>query len=92
MQVGIIAHLISLLAPALGSLGAGLTAGLATACAIAGRTLVGWLLPANANRRVVAAATYAVQACGCVVFILSGGQNVALVLLALCCSASASEM
>jgi hypothetical protein len=81
VQVGIIAHLISLLAPALGSLGAGLTAGLATVCAIAGRTLVGWFLPANADRRVVAAATYAVQACGCVVFILSGGQHVALVLL-----------
>jgi MFS family permease len=81
VQVGIIAHLISLLAPALGSLGAGLTAGLATVCAIAGRTLVGWFLPANADRRVVAAATYAVQACGCVVFILSGGQDVALVLL-----------
>jgi MFS family permease len=35
-QVGIIAHLISLLVPALGALGAGLAAGLGTACAIAG--------------------------------------------------------
>lgn len=81
VQVGIIAHLVSLLASALGSLGAGLIAGLAAACAIAGRTLVGWFLPANADRRIVAAATYAVQACGCVVFILSGGENVPLVLL-----------
>ena len=80
-QVGIIAHLISLLVPALGALGAGLAAGLATASAIAGRTLVGWLLPANADRRVVAAATYLVQALGCVIFILAQGQSVSLLLL-----------
>jgi MFS family permease len=80
-QVGIIAHLISLLVPALGALGAGLAAGLATACAIAGRMLVGWFLPANADRRVVAAATYLVQTLGCVAFILAQGQSVPLLLL-----------
>lgn len=80
-QVGIIAHLISLLVPALGAFGAGLAAGLATACAIAGRMLVGWFLPANADRRVAAAATYLVQAFGCVMFILAQGQSVPLLLL-----------
>ena len=80
-QVGIIAHLISLLVPALGALGAGLAAGLATVCAIAGRMLVGWCLPTHADRRVVAAGTYVVQALGCVVFILAQGQSVPLLLL-----------
>jgi len=80
VQVGIIAHLISLLVPALGAQGAGFAAGLATLCAIAGRTLVGWCLPAGADRRVVAAATYAVQAAGCMVFIMAGGQSVPLLL------------
>ena len=81
VQVGIIAHLISLLAPAVGTFAAGLAAGLATSCAIAGRMGVGWLLPAGADRRLAAAATYAVQACGCLAFILAGGQSVPLLLL-----------
>jgi hypothetical protein len=41
-QVGLIAHLFSLLVPALGAQLAGVAAGAATAAAIAGRTLVGW--------------------------------------------------
>ena len=57
VQVGIISHLVSLLAPALGPQGSGLAAGFATACAIAGRLLVGWFLPPQANRRVAAAIT-----------------------------------
>ena len=80
-QVGIIAHLISLLVPALGALGAGLAAGLATVCAIGGRMLVGWFLPADADRRIVAAGTYLIQALGCVAFILAHGQLVPLLLL-----------
>lgn len=82
VQVGIIAHLVSLLVPALGALGAGLAAGFATVCAVAGRTLVGWFLPADADRRLVAAATYLVQACGCAVFVVSEGQSVPLLIVA----------
>ena len=51
-QIGLIAHLYSLLAPALGAQGAGLAAGMATAAAILGRTLAGWLMPPAADRRV----------------------------------------
>lgn len=80
-QVGIIAHLISLLAPAVGTVGAGLAAGAATACAIAGRMGVGWLLPASADRRLAAAATYGVQACGCLAFALAQGQSIPLLVL-----------
>src|SRR4051794_13321674 len=49
-QIGLIAHLFSLLVPALGAHLAGFMAGLAAAFAIAGRTGLGWLLPARANR------------------------------------------
>lgn len=80
-QIGLIAHLFSLLVPALGAELAGMAAAFATVCAIAGRTLVGWLLPPGADRRKVAALNYAVQACGCAVFILAAGTSVPLLIL-----------
>lgn len=79
-QIGLIAHLFSLLVPALGAQGAGLAMGLATAMAIAGRTAIGWLMPAGADRRLVAGASYAVQIAGCVALLLAAGSNVALLL------------
>lgn len=80
-QVGLIAHLFSLLVPALGAQFAGLAAGLATACAIAGRTGLGWLLPPGADRRRAAAANHALQLCGCLAFIAAGGADAPLLLL-----------
>jgi MFS family permease len=80
-QIGLIAHLFSLLVPALGEQVAGLAAGFATFCAIAGRTLVGWLLPPGADRRLVAAANYTVQMLGCAAFLFAGGTDVVLMLL-----------
>lgn len=80
-QIGLIAHLYSLLVPALGPQGAGLAAGLATAAAIAGRTLVGWLMPSGTDRRIVAALSYAVQALGCVALLAAAGLYVPLLLL-----------
>ncbi len=79
-QIGLIAHLFSLLVPALGAQNAGLAMGLATACAIGGRTLVGWLMPAGADRRLVACASYAVQIAGSLLFILAEGQSIPLLL------------
>jgi len=80
-QVGLIAHLFSLLVPAMGAEGAGLAMGMATAFAIAGRSLVGWLMPVHADRRLVASASYAVQILGSLVFILAGGNSVPLLLV-----------
>jgi hypothetical protein len=79
-QVGLIAHLFSLLVPALGAPLAGLAMGGATAVAIAGRTLVGWLLPAGADRRTAACANCAVQIAGSLALLSAGGSNVALLL------------
>jgi hypothetical protein len=80
-QIGLIAHLFSLLVPALGPQQAGLAMGLATVSAIAGRTFVGWLMPAGADRRLVACASYAVQIAGSLVFILAAGTSAPLLLL-----------
>jgi MFS family permease len=80
-QIGLIAHLYSLLVPALGPQRAGLAMGLATASAVIGRTLVGCLMPGDADRRLVACASYAVQIAGSLVFILAAGTSVPLLLL-----------
>jgi hypothetical protein len=79
-QIGLIGHLFSLLVPAMGAQGAGLAAGLSTAMAIGGRTLVGWLMPASADRRIVGAVNYGVQIAGCGAFLAAGGTNVPLLL------------
>src|SRR5262249_52741361 len=55
-QIGLLAHLFSFLAPALGTQRAGLAMGLATGAAIAGRTIVGWTMPLGADRRLAACA------------------------------------
>jgi len=80
-QIGLIAHLFSLMVPALGAQWSGLAMGAATAAAIAGRSLVGWLMPPKADRRLVACASYAVQIVGSLAFILAAGTNVPLLLL-----------
>jgi len=80
VQGGVIAHLFTLLQPAFGPRTAGLAVGFATVCAMGGRTLVGWFMPAGASRRTVAAASYCLQACGCAAFVASGGTNIPLLL------------
>ncbi|CAN5507316.1 MFS transporter [soil metagenome] len=80
-QIGLLAHLFSLLVPAMGAQIAGFAAGAATAAAIAGRTLVGWLMPAGCDRRLVACTSYLVQIAGSVTFLFADGDNVALLLL-----------
>jgi hypothetical protein len=80
-QIGVLAHLFSLLVPALGAPLAGFAAGAATASAIAGRTLFGWLMPAGADRRLFACASYVVQIGGSIALILAAGTSVPLLLL-----------
>jgi hypothetical protein len=78
VQVGLIAHLYSLMVPALGADVAGLAMGAATAAAIAGRTLAGWLMPAGADRRLVASVNSVVQIAGSIAFIAAAGSNIPL--------------
>ncbi|TCH96404.1 MFS transporter [Roseococcus sp. SYP-B2431] len=80
-QIGLIAHLFSLMAGPMGPGLAGLAAGLATACAILGRTGMGWLLTPTADRRIASAGNYGLQVVGSLVLLASGGSDVTLLLL-----------
>ena len=80
-QIGLIAHLFSLLVPAMGAQRAGLTMGLATACAIAGRIVVARVMPVGADRRLTACMAYAVQLLGSVVLLAANEHQLALILL-----------
>ena len=80
-QIGLITHLYSLMVPALGRQWAGVVMGIGTGFGMAGRMLVGWLMPVGADRRLVACTSYAVQICGTIILIVAGGTNVPLLLL-----------
>ena len=79
-QIGLLAHLFSLLVPLFGAQAAGLAMGFATACAIVGRLVVASVLPAGANRRTVAALGYGVQLAASVMLLLAGEQQTGLIL------------
>jgi MFS family permease len=80
-QAGLTVHLFSLLAFTFGAQQAGLAIGLVTVMAIAGRTLLGWLMPLGADRRLVACGGYAAQIAGSIAFILAAGTSVPLLLV-----------
>src|SRR6266436_160148 len=80
-QIGLTAHLFSLLLPALGAQQAGLAMGAVTIMAIAGRTLVGLSMPVSADRWFIASASYAVQIVGSIAFIIAAGTNIPVLLL-----------
>lgn len=80
-QIGLIAHLFSLLVPALGEAGAGVAVSVTTVAAVIGRSLLGWLLPSGADRRVAGACNFAVQIGGCLALLASGGTSAPLLLL-----------
>jgi len=75
-QIGLFTHLFSLLVPALGTAGAGLSISFVTGCAVLGRTLLGTLLTANADRRIAGAANFGVQIAGSVALLLANGSSV----------------
>jgi hypothetical protein len=80
-QIGLLAHLFSLLVPALGQSLAGFAVSLATGSAIVGRTMVGWLMPPSANRRLFACASYLIQIAGSLAFLVAAGNNVPLLFI-----------
>ena len=80
-QIGLVAHLFSLLVPALGAQQAGLAMGLVTALAIGGVPSSAGSMPRGADRRFVACASYAAQLAGSLVFIAAAGTSVPLLLL-----------
>ena len=79
-QIGLVAHLYSLLAPALGTQRAGFAMALVTAMAIAGRSLLGRFMPSGADRRLIACIGYAAQLLGSVAFACAAGDSTVLLL------------
>lgn len=78
-QMGLLTTLFSILAPSLGTQGAGLVMSLATAGAVVGRTAVGLLLPPALDRRRVGVLNFLLQALGCGILALAAGDPVPLV-------------
>lgn len=70
-QIGLFSQLFSMAAPVLGPRGAGWALSAASACAVLGRTAVGWLLKPGADRRRAAALNFLVQAGGSLALLLS---------------------
>ena len=71
-QIGLFAHLITRLASEFGSNGAAWTVSLTTVCAVAGRTLFGWVL-GDRDRRMAASINFVLQACGTILLTLGSG-------------------
>src|SRR4051812_21572875 len=80
-QIGLITHLYSLLVPTLGAGWAGLVMGIGTGAGMGGRMIVGWLMPASADRRLVACISYAVQIAGTLALLVAAGTNIPLLLI-----------
>ena len=92
-QIGLLAHLVTRLAPELGPRGAAAALSLTTLCAIIGRTLLGWFMREN-ERRIAGMINFLVQSCGvlllsigsgpaqlvlgCILFGLAGGNHLTL--------------
>ena len=76
-QIGLLAHLFSIMVPAFGSQTTGLLMGGATLSAIVGRTGIGWMMPISADRRLIASASYGVQIIGALMLLVAGGDNAA---------------
>ncbi len=74
-QIGLLSQLFSVAVPALGAFWAGIVLALANLLSVVGRTVTGVLLPAHADRRIVAMFSYGVQILGGVVLIVSDGRS-----------------
>ncbi|MBO9357584.1 MFS transporter [Bordetella petrii] len=79
-QVGLVAHLFSMLVPVLGSGRAGAAMGLATACAIGGRLMMARLMSPRTDRRKAAALNLGLQAVGSAVLLGAGTSGAGMVL------------
>ena len=81
VQGRLVAHLLSLLVPALGEMLAGFAMSLATLSAICGRMIVGWFMPVCADRRLAACINLCVQIVGSLTLFAAQGSNVPLLFL-----------
>ena len=76
-QIGLTAHLFTLLAPALGAQGAGWAMASITVMAIAGRSAFAAVMAPGTGRSLFACIGYFAQLCGSVAFLIAGGEHLA---------------
>lgn len=74
-QIGMIAHLFSLLVPRFGETKASFLMGAVTGCGILGRTIIANFLNGPTDRRFLSAASYLVQATGTGLILFWGGSS-----------------
>ena len=74
-QTGLVAHLVSVLSPELGTQNAGLAVGACGIAAVVGRLAVGSRASTIANWRLIAALSLMAQAAGCGILILAAGTS-----------------
>jgi MFS family permease len=80
-QIGLLAHGFSISVPIMGAPHAGLLLSATALMAVLGRSVTGWVLPENIDRRLVSIANYGLQMAGGILLILSAGQSAALVVV-----------
>jgi hypothetical protein len=80
-QIGLLAHLFSLLAPVLGAQVAGIVMGSATACAILGRNIAARVLTHSNDRRFVAAVGYGIQIVGSLALLMADPDRTSQILI-----------
>lgn len=80
-QTGLVAHLVSVLAPALGRQGAGLAAGASGIAAVVGRVAVGWRASGTSNWRAIASYSLVAQTLGCGVLLVANGSGPTLLVV-----------
>lgn len=74
-QTGLVAHLVSVLSPELGTQNAGLAVGACGVAAVVGRLAVGSRASVIANWRIIAALSLTAQAAGCGILILAADTS-----------------
>jgi predicted MFS family arabinose efflux permease len=77
-QVGLLSHLITRVSPVFGASGAALAVSLTTISAVAGRTLLGWLI-GDHDRRIAACGNFLVQSVGVGLICISDTPSAVLV-------------
>lgn len=77
-QVGLLSHLLTRVSPVFGASGAALAVSLTTISAVAGRTLLGWLI-GDHDRRIAACGNFLVQSVGVGLICISDRPSAVLV-------------
>jgi MFS family permease len=80
-QIGLLAHAFSISVPVMGSTTAGFLLSATALMAVLGRSVVGWALPDQVDRRLVSIVNYSLQMVGGVFLAFSAGRSPVMVMV-----------